>query len=600
LSFAQDYNAQIVLQETDIYIKNGKLIHDIKYEIKINNRDGEKLTKISIPYSKLIKVSKIEACIKDNSGNIIKELEKSEIKVKSAISDYSLYEDDYVKEFTLKHNSYPYSICYSYEVQQHEYLSIDYWLPVIDWNTPTLKAVLNVEVPKGFIISYRSQFTDSFDIDSTDLIIKYRWSASYKNLIEPETSSPNLSTFLPYVKIVPGDFIYDSPGSFVSWYKYGQWNNHLLKGLSDLPEIEKNKILDIIIGVKDTVERIRRLYYYLQDRTRYIDITIETGGLKPYPASYVAENKYGDCKALSNYFKSVLEVAGIKSFYTKVNAGAQITEIDKSFPSQQFNHIILCVPVANDSIWLDCTSDMPFGYLGTFSQSRDAFIIDEDRSHFTRTPALSYDDVLEIRKVTFRQNIQNQTIGIFSNTYRGEKYETYFYLSNSVSETDRSRIFRNNIVKGGYELIDFHLLTPLRDSAKISLTYTARSNKIYNFYGNDLIIHVLPFQIPRFEDPLKRKLPVQVNYPICSSDSLEYEIPIDYRVTGKLTNESVDTDFGSYRIETVLSSNKVSVVKSFRLRPGKYSLDKYPGFYAFLARVIDLENNNKIITSKKF
>jgi hypothetical protein len=598
--FAQDHDAELLFQATNISIKNGKLLKTISYEIKINNRAGEKFTKISIPYSKLIKVSKIAAFIKDNTGAIVKKLQKDEIIDKSAISDYSLYEDNYIKEFTLKHNSYPYSICYSYDVLQEEFLSIDNWLPVLDWETPTVKALLVVEVPKGYKISNRSHLTDSFRCDSTDQFVKYIWNASYNKLIEPEISSPRIASLMPYVIIVPASFKYDLPGSLTSWPSFGEWHNNLLKGLSDLPDSEKNNIANLLKGTNDTKAKIKILYNYLQDNTRYINITIETGGLKPYPASYVAVNKYGDCKALTNYFKSVLDFAGIESFYTKVNAGGQIDEIDKTFPSQQFNHIILCVPVQKDTIWLDCTSDMPFNYLGTFSQARDVFMIQNGRSHFTRTPELTNKDVLVTRKASFSQNIQNQTIAKFSNTYKGARYESYFYLSKSVNETDRLLLFRNNIVNGGFELIDYTLAVPPRDSAKISLSYSARSNKIYKAYGKDLVIPVLPFSISRFEDPKKRKLVVQIDYPEFSIDSLEYEIPPEYVPDGRLADESFSGEFGSYRSETTITGNKVRIVKRFQLNRGIYTLDKYPGFYAFISKVIDIENNNKIVANKKF
>ena len=118
LSFSQDYDAELIVQQTNIEINNNKLTKDLYYEIKIYNRAGEKYTKITIPYSKLYKLSKIEAYIKDSNGRIVKKLKKSEIVERSSISNFSFYEDDFVKEFTLKHNSYPYTIVYSYQIQQ--------------------------------------------------------------------------------------------------------------------------------------------------------------------------------------------------------------------------------------------------------------------------------------------------------------------------------------------------------------------------------------------------------------------------------------------------------------------------------------------------
>src|SRR5690606_9144236 len=47
-AFSQDFDAELVSYKTFIEIKNGKLVHDISYEIKINNRRGEKYTKVLV------------------------------------------------------------------------------------------------------------------------------------------------------------------------------------------------------------------------------------------------------------------------------------------------------------------------------------------------------------------------------------------------------------------------------------------------------------------------------------------------------------------------------------------------------------------------
>jgi hypothetical protein len=169
-----------------------------------------------------------------------------------------------------------------------------------------------------------------------------------------------------------------------------------------------------------------------------------------------------------------------------------------------------------------------------------------------------------------------------------------------VNEADRLQIFRNSVVRNGFELIDFNIPAPPRDSAEILLTYSARSGKIYKAYGKDLLIDVLPFSVPQFEDPKKRKLPVQLDFPVYKTDSLVYEIPSDYKAPDKLTNQSITCEFGKYQIKSVVTGNQVSVVKSFLLFPGKYSLDRYPDFYKFITKVNQIENNDIIVTSKKF
>jgi hypothetical protein len=300
-SFTQDYDAELISQKTTIEINKGNLTKNFYYEIKINNRAGEIYTKIAIPFSKLIKSSKIDAYIKDSYGRTVKKLKKTDIVEKSSISDFSLYEDDFIKEFTLKHNLYPYTIVYSYQIQQNEFLNIDYWMPIINEKIPTLKAKLEVSIPKDYKISYKNQFVDEPIIDTTENEITFQWRASYTDILKKEEYSPSISNFLPTVEITPIEFHYDIDGSFKDWIAFGNWQYELLHGLNELPDYEKSKIQSLIKEIDDDKEKIKILYHYLQDETRYINVTIETGGLKPYPASYVTQNKFGDCKALTNY-----------------------------------------------------------------------------------------------------------------------------------------------------------------------------------------------------------------------------------------------------------------------------------------------------------
>ncbi len=588
-TFAQDYAAELISQKTNIEINNNKLTKDFYYEIKIYNRAGEKFNNITIPFSKLDKLNNIEACIVDSDNRIIKKLKRSEIIERSSISDFSFYEDDFVSEFTLKHNSYPYTIKYSYRVQQNEFLYIDYWTPVIDIKFPTLDGNLQLVVPINYGILYKNQFVDGPKIDTLDKVIRYQWHTKYTDIIKPEVSSPLVSNLLPVVAVVPIDFNYSKSGSFNNWITYGNWQCELLKGLNDLPGNEISRIQELIRPIKDEKEKIKILYHYMQDETRYINITIEKGGLKPYPANYVVQNKYGDCKALTNYFKSILDYLQIPSYYTKVYAGNPIKEIDKNFPSQQFNHVILYIPLKDEDIWLDCTSDGAFNYLGTFTQNRDAFVIDYNNSKFIKTPTLKPIDVLDTRIISIIYNTKYAILKS-QNTYRGSSYENILNLERNYNESEKSKIVRNYLVADGFQLNDFQIYKLNRDTARIELSYEATSLNLYKHYGNEILIGNVAFSLPDFEKPKNRKLPIQIDYPTYKIDTLIYEIPLDYKLHKNTDEYSVLSKYGEYRFNFHEDDGNIIIIKSLLINAGCYPISEYEEFYDFVNHVVEIEN----------
>ena len=588
--FAQHYDAEVLYANTSIEVDRGSLIKNITYEIRINNRGGERFTQVEIPYSSLNKLSKIDAYIKDAGGRVVKKLKKSDLTTRSSISDFSLYEDESVQSFTLKHNTYPYTIVYSYQIKQSDFLYLTYWMPVIHQGVPTLAADLDVSVPIDYGLRFQQKQVDDFKVDTLGNCLTYHWRASYKELIKSEVLSPPMPELLPSVAIVPVDFNFERNGSFKDWASYGHWQFDLLRNLNELPAFEKERIQGMIQDVSDVKEQIKILYHYLQDETRYINVTIETGGLKPYPASYVAHNKYGDCKALTNYFKALLDFVQIPAYYAKVYAGSPNDEIEKEFPSQQFNHAILYVPHEEGDLWIDCTSKTPLNYIGTFIQNRDAFVVDDNKSHFLRIPALQPEDVLVSRNVAISYDPKEAHLS-FESHLRGADYERILHLATGYNETDKARIVRNFVVPEGFHLVDYQIDKPDRDSASITMRYNVRSQQVYKHYGNDILLSNIAFALPAFEKPQYRSLPLQIDHPIYETDTLVYELPHGYSLNPGSKDVALSSRYGEYQLEILEDGQSIKVVKSLLINAGLYPKSEYAAFYDFYRQILTVENS---------
>ena len=217
---------------------------------------------------------------------------------------------------------------------------------------------------------------------------------------------PDFHKLAPCIIFGPTEFQMDDyKGNMSSWQEFGKFVYTLKQGRDVLPDPIKQKVHELTDGIPDIMNKIKTLYNYLQKNTRYISIQLGIGGWQPFDAKYVANKSYGDCKALTNYMFRLLKEAGIPSYYTLVRAGRNEGYITDDFPSQQFNHVILCIPLQKDMTWLECTSQtLPAGYLSDFTCNRYALLVNEEGGRLVRT--ITYG---------LKENLQNRRIGLVLN-----------------------------------------------------------------------------------------------------------------------------------------------------------------------------------------
>ncbi|PXV68806.1 uncharacterized protein DUF3857 [Dysgonomonas alginatilytica] len=586
-------SSEIINSVSHRQVKDGKLTVSDTLTIQINNRDGDDHAEILIPYSKGDKLSIGDAWIEDMSGNIIRKLKGKEILDRSFISNISLYEDDFVKEFELKHNQYPYKIVYSYKMTFNKFFQIASY----DYRNKSRKirnSTIIVETTEDQPIKYKQKNINNPKIETTAKTIRYIWQFSYDPLKGEVNASINNSK-APLLEIIPLHFTYGVSGSLENWQTFGNWVYRLNAGKDILPESETKKIDELLNGVKNDREKAKILYRYLQDYNRYINVKLNVGGLQTHSAEYVAINRYGDCKALTNYMQAILKYAGIKSYYTLINADDRVEDIDPDFASQAFNHVILTIPFGNDTTFLECTSNnLPFGYIHASIQNRKALLISEKNSRLITTPAQSPKDVLCNRNIITRLNTDNSARTEILITQRGVEYEAANYISTNINKNTVDKYIRNNILEGSFDLINFNFIKASRDSAKIQLQVECKMHSLYKKFGNNISITPYSLKIPYYENADKRIQDVQIDLPQYYEDSLVYEIP-NATINKTPPNVQIITPYGHYLLQFEAKDNQFSVYKSILIKAGNYPLAEYGKFHEFIQQLRNLEIKNYYI-----
>ncbi|MDR2039196.1 MAG: DUF3857 domain-containing protein [Bacteroidales bacterium] len=589
---AQEYDQEILSHVSYLQASESKLICMDTVVRQINTRMGESMAKVMLPYNKMQKLTIGDAWIEDRHGRIIRKLKKSEISDESTVSNSSLYEDEFVKSFILKHNDYPYRIIYSYKIVLTDFLQILAFEPT--YRVPIRKKKIVLDIPFDYQIRYKHENVSFPVIDTIGNRIRMEWNTTYTP-VKREKDAPFSESKTPIIHIVPVNFKYGIRGSWENWQTFGDWVYRLNAKSGKLPETEKSTVDRLLQGTTDVREKIKLLYHYLQDNTRYINVKINVGGLKAYPASYVSANKYGDCKALCNYMQALLTYAGIPSYYTLVRAENEVFDIDKTFPSQAFNHIILTIPLVKDTLFLECTNkNIPAGYLGTFTQGRDVLIIDGLNSRFVKTPSLQPDEVLCERMI--HTSLATSSIpATLTMKQRGEDYEYFTFLSSQLNRNDAEIYIRNHVLSGTFTLSNITFEKLPREIPEINIIAQLNMPDVCRKYGNNILINSFPHDLPAYEHPEKRTQGVRFDYPVYYRDSIVYHFTDDIKVNMVPQNISAESKYGHYMLKYKIADEKLIMEKEILINKGIYPLSEYGDFYSFISEIKNNEKKNTLI-----
>jgi transglutaminase-like putative cysteine protease len=380
-------NANVIVQLENINLdieSPEKATVKVQKIFTVLNEEGRKALFFNEYSNKYISLDEAEIRVYDQRGKQIARYKKKDM-VTIAVGE-GLVEDGYVTAYRITTASYPITIEFNY-VQK---LKSTIGLPAYHYlqsGESVIESHFTATVPSGMNLRYKGKNSLLIPEIAADANHKtYKWSV--KNLPAMEDEEGTVSDKFPYIDIVTDQFsYYGNNGNLSSWKSFGSWINDLYKGLDELPAERQQFFQNLVKDAPNDREKVRRVYNYLQENFRYVSIQLGVGGLKPFPASFTDQKKYGDCKGLSNYMKAALKSVGIRSHVAIINAEYNEEPVDPDFPANNFNHVILCVPANKDSIWLECTSSTAeFGKLGTFTENRNALLITEDGGVLVPTP----------------------------------------------------------------------------------------------------------------------------------------------------------------------------------------------------------------------
>lgn len=597
-------NANAVCREYkhEFHLKTiGTATERVRIVVTVLNEQGEDYGNLIIPYDRAMKFNFINVRSYNFLGVPDNKKKIPPVNDVNYTSGGAIYDDIRLKQVNFKSGIYPYTTEYEFEIFHNSLIAYPQWKPVKGYNYAVEKSSYIITWPEEMIIRFREMnFTSVNRIEkNTNGIRSFEWKLDSYEPIRPEPLSPGLNEHTPIVLTAPAQFMFEgSIGSMNTWNEFGKWAYELNKDRTNLPEFRKEEIRKLTGEITDTLQAVKKLFNYMQSRTRYVGVQLGLGGYQPFPAETVDRLGYGDCKALSNYMKAILQCVNIPSYYAIIGSGHNKGITMPDFPSiEQNNHVILCVPFSMDTLWLECTSQtIPCGYLGLGTAGKRALLITENGGVFAHTPKFSRDENSQVRVSEISISSDGSMTGKVNTIYSGFQFENVSDVVNK-DYMDQQHAILQEFQITGLKINDISYKIANDRFPQIEETFIIDSELFSNRTGDRLFIPWNAFNRIRNVPPSaeNRNFRVILNFDYYDKDSIKIVLPEGYSIERMPGNKTVLTDFGEYTISSELKNNSVFFIREFKINQGKWPKESYNLLVDFYRTVFNLDNQMMVL-----
>lgn len=484
----------------------------------------------------------------------------------------------------------PYVVEYTYEVSyKNGFISFPTFIPVTEPGVILSSASYTLTVPPGTELMYKSSMEPEKETGAKADI--YKWKAPTFPGYVYEHMMPSIYERVPYLYVGPKSFTYArTQGEQTDWQAAGMWLYGLQKDVCTVPDELRAKVQEMTSGVSSDRQKIKILYEYLRQNTRYVSIQLGIGGLRPFPVEMVMKSGFGDCKALSVYMQALLAAADIHSEYLIVNTGRR-SLLKDYYSVGQMDHAMLCVPMQKDTLWIECTNPrLPLGYRHDNIAGHEVLLIGENGGQKVRVRP--YPDSLRrsVESVEVTLNADGSAHCVGSRHLVLDDAEAYVGFSALTEKTKFNAIMgANSLTPDNFKIVS--VTDNFEDWANMSdgEEYIPETEIRYEFdaanyakvSGDRIFLDLNPFAKQVRADRKQRVNDYVRSRRVIIEDVVSLTLPEGYTVESLPASATISSPFGTLQTEVTFADGKIDVVQTLTMIPGRFTKEEYDLYRTF-------------------
>ena len=489
-------------------------------------------------------------------------------------------EDLFFNDYRVKYMNVDFPVqgyTYNYELKKN-YKDVKYFTTLyFNDSYPTLKKQFTITVPDWLDVEIKEFNFAGFDVkkekkpDAKSKGTVYTYTLENIDAFAKDEHAPGRSYTYPHLLIIAKSFtkdgkkttLFDSTADLYKWYK------SLVDGMSENPSALKDKVTELTANAKTDEEKIKNIYYWVQDNIRYIAFEDGLAGFKPDASQNVFQKRYGDCKGMANLTRQMLKQAGYDARLTWI--GTKHIAYNYTIPSLVVdNHMICTLFKDGKKYFLDGTEKYnSFGEYAERIQGKEVMIEDGDKFIIEKVPVSAAAANKEIYTSNF--HIENETlVGKVAGSIKGESRASFLYRYNSIRKDKKENALQSYISGNDKNFSVSNIVTSdlANRDATLTMEYNASLKNRVSSFDNEMYVNLNYLEEYSHLDLKDRKTDYEFSFKKDYESSITLEIPAGYKVSRLPESFKAGNDAYSMNISYEQKGNTIIYKKHFTINNG--------------------------------
>ncbi len=375
------------------------------------------------------------------------------------------------------------------------------------------------------------------------------------------------------------------------------WNNRLYLMAGNDKEKLKATVTKITVGKTKDIDKIKAIYYWVQDNIRYIAYEDGYSGYIPASVQDVLTKKYGDCKGMANLLTEMMKIAGYDARFSWI--GTRSIPYSQSLPALCVNnHAISTLYFENKKYFLDGTeSYVPFGQNAFRIQGKEVMVANGDKFEIVTVPVTTADENKIYTKGDFV--LTNDALnGKIKVILTGDQRTGFHQSYQDLPTTSQEEYLNDYLEFGNDNMVATNVKTNDLKNREIPVTIEGDidlSNFVNTISGNKYVgIDFFPKSLERFIPDEKRVNGFDLDDVIKFEDEISLTIPANFKFVDKPDNLNLTNDGYEFTGEYTIVGNKIVLKKQLSI---KNSIIKKTDFANWKKFIESIKEFNRFLLS---